>query len=81
MKLEIYSLRRILFTGEAAALSCKTAVGEITILDHHQPLIAMLAPGVVNVTTFDGKSSFFETIGGFLEVQHGNSVRVIADAK
>lgn len=81
MKLEAYSLTNILFNGDAVSLNCKTAVGEITVLDNHKPLIAMLAPGIVTVTLPDGKENFFEVTGGFLEVQAENRVRIIADTK
>ncbi|MEK7607989.1 MAG: F0F1 ATP synthase subunit epsilon [Patescibacteria group bacterium] len=79
MKLEAYALQKILYTGEISSLTCKTAAGEITILDHHKPIISVLAPGTIAITATDGKKSYFEVKSGFLEVQAGNSVRIIAD--
>jgi len=79
MKLGIYSLKKILFQGEARELNCKTTSGEITILDHHLPLITMLEKGRLKVIDEKGKEQFFEAVGGFVEVQPGNSARVIVE--
>ncbi|MFA6006645.1 MAG: F0F1 ATP synthase subunit epsilon [Candidatus Paceibacterota bacterium] len=79
MKLGIYSLKKILFQGEAKELNCKTTSGEITVLDHHRPLITMLAKGKLKVIDHKDKQHEFEVVSGFLEVQPGNSARVIVE--
>lgn len=79
MKLGIYSLDKILFQGEATELNCKTAMGEITVLNHHRPLITMLTKGRVKVIDEKSKEHLFEASSGFLEVQPGNSARVIVE--
>ena len=84
MKLSIFSLKKILFQGEALSLNCKTLMGEITVLDNHETLIGVLAPGIIKVTEkpFDpaqGKEHFFEVASGFLEVKGSNEVRCLVD--
>ena len=88
MKLSVYSLKNILFQGEALSLNCKTVMGEITILDHHETLITVLSAGVVKVVAKDpasaqgsgvAKEHFFEINSGFLEVKPGNEVRCIVE--
>jgi F-type H+-transporting ATPase subunit epsilon len=79
MKLNVYSLKKILFEGEASSVNCKTVSGEITILDNHRPLISMLVPGVLKITDAEQKESYFPVKSGFLEVQGGNQVRFIID--
>jgi F-type H+-transporting ATPase subunit epsilon len=79
MKLRVYSLRGVMFEGEAKALNLKTKIGEITILDHHRPLITVLVPGAVKVSPVEGEDKFFEAEGGFLEVKPGNEVSVLVD--
>ena len=49
MKLSVYSLKQILFQGEAQLLNCKTVMGEITILDNHETLITVLSSGTMKV--------------------------------
>ncbi len=79
MHIAIYSLEKILFEGEASAVNANTLAGEITVLDHHRPLISVLTPGVIKITK-GGEDSFFEVKGGFLEVEPGNKVRILAEA-
>lgn len=80
MKLSIYSLKNILFQGQATALNCRTEMGEITVLDNHEPLISVLAKGVIKVSTKDiDKDQYFEIKSGFVEVKPNNEVRCIID--
>lgn len=80
MRVAIYSLAKIVYEGEASAVNAKTAMGEITVLDHHRPLISMLAPGPVRVTDAAKGDQWFEVKGGFLEVEPaGNSVRLLVE--
>ncbi len=60
-------------------MNCKTAVGEITVLDNHEPLIGVLKKGVAKVVDTENKEHFFEVNSGFLEVKEGNEVRCIVD--
>lgn len=60
-------------------MNCKTAVGEITILDHHRPLIGMLEQGVVRVTDSEIKEHYFQVNGGFIEVRPQNETRLLVD--
>ena len=77
MKLSVYSLKKILFQGDAKLLNCKTMVGEITVLDNHETYIGALKPGVAKVVDNANQEHFFEIQSGFLEVKEGNEVRCI----
>lgn len=79
MKLSIYSLKNILFQGDASLLNCKTVLGEITVLDNHETLITVLSAGVVKVVDENKKEHFFEINSGFLEAKPGNEVRCIVE--
>lgn len=79
MKLSIYSLKKILFQGEAELLNCKTAMGEITILDNHETFIGVLTQGVAKIIDAQKKEHFFEITSGFLEVREDNEVRCIVE--
>ena len=79
MKLSVYSLKKILFQGEAKSLNCKTIMGEITILDNHETLITVLASGIVKIADSQEKEHFFPIKSGFLEVKAGNEVRCIVE--
>jgi len=79
MKLSVYSLKKVLFQGEAELFNCKTAMGEITILDNHEPLIGVLTKGTIRLKDEKGQEHFFEVTSGFLEVLKTNEVRAIVD--
>ncbi len=79
MKLSIFSLKKILFQGEALSLNCKTLMGEITVLDNHETLIGVLASGIAKVIDNGNQEHFFEVASGFLEVKESNEVRCLVD--
>lgn len=78
MKLHILSLAGVKFQGQARGLTVKTLTGEITVLDHHQPMITMLAPGILTVTLPDGtKQQVSVTQSGLLEINPRNELTVL----
>ncbi|MBI4095010.1 MAG: F0F1 ATP synthase subunit epsilon [Candidatus Liptonbacteria bacterium] len=79
MKLAIYSLKKILFQGKAESVNCKTALGEITVLDHHRPLVTKLAPGVIKIIDKEKKDHYIPVSSGFLEMNSGNQAKLIVD--
>jgi len=79
MRVSIHSLKRTLFQDEAVSLNCKTNNGEITILDHHRPLISVLSGGTLKVVGRDAKDFFFPITGGFVKVGSGNDVLLMVD--
>lgn len=79
MRVEIYSLQRILFEGDAESVNCKTARGEVTVLDGHEPLISMLEEGPIKVALADDTEKIFAAKGGFLEVNPSHVVRMLVE--
>jgi F-type H+-transporting ATPase subunit epsilon len=79
MKVSIYSLEKVLFEGDALSVNAKTTSGEITILDHHRPLISELAPGTLTIVDSAKKEHFVPVTSGFLEVSSGNRAKLIVD--
>lgn len=93
MRVEIYSLQRILFEGDAQSVNCKTAKGEITVLEDHEPLISMLEEGPIKVLPAPGAGAgvagghgadghgeeIFAAKGGFMEVTPQHTVRLLVE--
>lgn len=79
MKLSVYSLKNILFQGQAQLLNCKTVMGEITVLDNHETLITVLSAGTMRIVDKDGKEHYLAIASGFLEVKAGNETRCIVE--
>lgn len=79
MKLSVYSLKKVLFEGEAELLNCKTMTGEITVLNNHETFISVLTSGVAKIVDSSKKEHFFQIQSGFLEVKEGNEVRCLVN--
>ncbi len=77
MKLGVYSLRKVLFQGDAKSVNCNTRLGEITILDHHEPLISILEKGVVKIIDANEEEHYIQTRSGFLEVDADNQAKIL----
>ncbi len=54
-------------------------MGEITVLDHHEPLITTLSAGPIKIVDNSGKEHFFTITSGFLEVRAENEARCIVE--
>jgi F0F1-type ATP synthase epsilon subunit len=79
MHLHIYNLDKPKFFHEAKSVVVKTASGELTILDNHQPLIAPIIPCTIAVVDNKDKHAEFKVKGGVLEVRPGSEVNILAD--
>ena len=78
LQVELVSPERILYSGEAEMVVCRTvAGGEVAFLANHAPFLAALEPGVVRVKT-DGGEEVAAVHGGFVEVRD-NRVIILSD--
>jgi F-type H+-transporting ATPase subunit epsilon len=64
----VVSVERSLFEGDAEFVKCRSLDGDLGILPHHSPLLAVLAPGEVRIDKTGGGSEHIFVGGGFLEV-------------
>lgn len=72
MQFQAISLKGVQYEGDVKSVNAKTTSGEITVLDHHLPLITVLAKGQLIVKDTAGKETVIHTESGFLEVKNGN---------
>jgi len=79
MQLGIYSLEKVLYHGVAREVSCRTRSGEITILDHHEPLITILDKGVMKVVDENEAEYYIPVSSGFLEVNSRNEAKILVE--
>ena len=78
MNLSIYSLQETLFEGDVTSVSLPTPLGEITVLDHHIPLVSTVSPGEIHYALPDGTLAVLPFHGGILEVRPESRVVVLA---
>jgi F-type H+-transporting ATPase subunit epsilon len=74
----VVSVERSLFEGDADFVKCRSLDGELGILPHHSPLLAVLAPGEVRIDKTGGGSEHIFVGGGFMEVLP-ERVTILAD--
>jgi F-type H+-transporting ATPase subunit epsilon len=78
MKLQILTPDKAVFDGEVQGLLVPGAAGPFEILKDHAPILSSLVPGEVRVKA-DGKETYYNVSGGFLEF-HANQAVVLAEA-
>jgi len=78
LQVELVSPERILYSGEAEMVVCRTvAGGEVAFLTGHAPFLGALETGLVRVKTSGGEE-VAAVHGGFVEVRD-NRVIVLSD--
>ena len=78
MQFQIITPERVVSSEEISQVSLPTAEGEITILNHHIPLITVLEPGELRYKKNNEEFSLAVS-GGFVEVRENGTVIVLAD--
>ncbi len=79
MHVELVSVERALWSGDANAVFARTLEGELGILPGHTPLLGALAPGwIVRIDRADEGELRVAVHGGFLSVRK-DGVSVLAE--
>ena len=78
LQVELVSPERILFSGEAQMVVCRTAGGEIAFMTGHAPFLGAMGIGVVRVHREGGEVLKAAVHGGFVEVKD-NRVIILSD--
>jgi F-type H+-transporting ATPase subunit epsilon len=78
LDVEVVSVDKLVWTGEATFVRARTVDGEIGILPGHWDHLSVLVPGGVVDIREDEKSTLAAVHGGFLLV-HDNTVRILAE--
>lgn len=80
MKTKVVNLSGVVYEGEAKAVHARTEAGDITILDHHRPIVSTLARDTeVRVETIENTKEAFAAAGGFLHMDGNNSLTILVD--
>jgi len=79
MHVELVSIERAIWSGEATAVFGRTTEGELGVLPGHTPLLDALEPGYpVRIVQEGGEELRVAVHGGFLSV-HRDGVSVLAE--
>ena len=80
LKLDIVTQERRLLTVETSRVTVETAAGEVTILPNHIPLLSRLSEGLLRYDDDKGVEQVVAIFGGFLELNEGGTLSILADA-
>ena len=75
---ELTTPERIVLKEEVASVTLPTKEGEITVMPGHIPLVAALSAGMMTVRRAETEE-YLAVAGGFVEVQPGSKLIVLAD--
>jgi F-type H+-transporting ATPase subunit epsilon len=78
MQVELVSPERILYSGEAEMVVCRTSDGDIAFLNNHAPFIGALGIGIVSIHVGGSQVERAAVHGGFVEVSN-NKVTILSD--
>ncbi len=76
LKVHIAKPNGVLFSGEAVSITAPGSAGELTVLEHHIPLVTTLKEGRITVRKKGEEEQVFEIHRGILEVT-GESATVL----
>jgi|WetSurSiteA1Bulk_404760.scaffolds.fasta_scaffold652941_1 F-type H+-transporting ATPase subunit epsilon len=79
MHLDIITPEKMLFTGDIEIVKLPGTMGSFEIMINHAPLISTLATGRIRVKDVNGVVSYFDILGGVVEVLN-NRVKVLVDS-
>lgn len=69
LHVELVAADQAVWTGEAKMVVAKTVEGEIGLLPGHEPMLAILASGVVRITLEGGEIIKASAEDGFLSIE------------
>ncbi|WP_373740780.1 F0F1 ATP synthase subunit epsilon [Neisseria sp.] len=79
MQVEVVSNEQNIYSGEASFAVVPTLTGELGIYPRHEPIMSLVRPGVLRLTTAGSTEEILVAVsGGLLEVQP-DKITVLAD--
>ena len=81
MKLSVYSIKKTLLETEAEKVTFSTPQGQITVLDHHLPLITLVKAGNIAYYTSQNQWQEIGFTGGVAEIRPGSELVLLQEEK
>ena len=75
---QVITPERVVFKDEIDEATLPTTEGEITVLPHHIPLVTLSKAGMIRLLK-NKKEEYLAVSGGYVEVQPGNRLTILAD--
>lgn len=78
LQVNLVSAEAEIWSGEAQLVVAKTVEGEIGFMAGHEPTLAVLADGQVRITQADGTKVIADANDGFVSMEVGNTINIVA---
>ncbi len=78
ISVKLITPERVVFSGDATQITLPTSEGEVTVLPHHIPLVALLRPGEIRVEDGAGNVVPLAVSTGFISVE-GQTLSVFVE--
>jgi len=82
MNFELVTLDGVKFKAQVYSVVLPTAAGQITVMPGHEPILALLVPGIILIRRNKGDADYhqehFATYGGVVEISR-EGTRVLVD--
>jgi F-type H+-transporting ATPase subunit epsilon len=78
LEVSLVAADRKVWGGQATIVIAKTTDGDVGVMPGHQPIMSVLADGVVTIRQVEGPAVLAAVHGGFLSVA-GNTVSILAE--
>lgn len=78
LQVELVAADRLVWSGRATMVVARTTEGDLGIMPGHAPLLSVLVPGVVDVTTDEGETWVAAVEDGFLSVAD-NRISILSE--
>lgn len=78
LQVELVAADRIVWSGKASMVLARTTEGDLGVLRDHAPVLSVLVPGVVDITSENGDHVVAAVDGGFLSVA-ANRASILAE--
>jgi len=79
IKFEVVTPEKVVLKEMVVQATIPTEEGEITVLPDHEPLVAIIKPGVIEIKTDKDEIRVVAVAGGFVEVLR-NKIVILADS-
>lgn len=80
MTVEILTLENILLSAEVKSVVVPGRSGRFEMLNNHAPVISLLNEGTIKVTDLNNKETYFEILGGSIEMSN-NKITILAETE
>ena len=78
LQVELVAADRVVWSGKASMVLARTTEGDLGVLRDHAPVLSVLVPGVVDITSENGDHVVAAVDGGFLSVA-ANRASILAE--